>query len=165
MLLTCLLGTAILFGLAAGDAAAEKGVHFDPESPAGKEYALPLAQARNEGAGKTGVGKDGSIEPAPLFGEGVGGSGGRGGEGVSHGGEGASHGGHGPEGRLEGEAPFDKQGAPGSGGAESHGAVGARLSTNAAYSTGTGLLLVAAILIAGLAFGLGLRRLSRPHSA
>src|SRR5690349_19568187 len=100
MLLTCLLGTAVLFGPAAGDAAAEKGVHFDPESPAGKEYALPLDQARNEGAGKTGVGKDGSIEPAPLFGEGVGGSGGSGGEA-------APHGGRGSEGRPGGEARSD----------------------------------------------------------
>lgn len=47
-----------------------KEVFFDPDSPAGKEYALPLDQARDEAAG---VGKsDGPAgEKAPLFGEGV----------------------------------------------------------------------------------------------
>ena len=32
-------------------AAVEPGVNYDPASPAGKEYAIPLAQGRAEGAG------------------------------------------------------------------------------------------------------------------
>src|SRR5215213_2131943 len=65
-------------------------VHFDAESPAGKEYALPLDQAREEaaGAGKT----DGPAgEKAPLFGEGIsngGGGGGAQGGGAAVGGDG-----------------------------------------------------------------------------
>jgi hypothetical protein len=37
--------------LAAQPAALEPGVHVDPRSPAAKEYALPLAQARKTGGG------------------------------------------------------------------------------------------------------------------
>ena len=38
-----------------GVAAAEidPGVHYDPGSPAGKEYAIPLVEGRSEGAGTT----------------------------------------------------------------------------------------------------------------
>jgi hypothetical protein len=49
-----------------GAGAVAGGVHFDPESPAGKEYALPLAQARNEATGE-----GGSSASAPLFGAGI----------------------------------------------------------------------------------------------
>jgi hypothetical protein len=45
--------------------AAPGGVHYDPDSPSGQEYALPLDEARNQGGG----GSSGpSTEP---FGEGV----------------------------------------------------------------------------------------------
>ena len=37
-----------------GAAAASGGVHFDPNSPAGQEYALPLERAREEAAGTQG---------------------------------------------------------------------------------------------------------------
>jgi hypothetical protein len=61
--------------------ALEPGVHVDPGSPAAKEYALPLNQARQTGAPSQ------SSAEAPLFGAGIkppgsggsaGGSGGRG---------------------------------------------------------------------------------------
>ena len=39
---------ALSLGLAGAASAAEPGVHVDPGSPAGKEYALPLDQARND---------------------------------------------------------------------------------------------------------------------
>jgi hypothetical protein len=59
-------------------AALEPGVHVDPGSPAAKEYALPLNQARSTGAGST---ASGASEPA--FGAGIKppGSGGAGGSG------------------------------------------------------------------------------------
>src|SRR4051794_39086580 len=45
----------------------EPGVTVDPSSPAGKEYALPVPQARKDAQGK----KDKSKSDTPLFGEGV----------------------------------------------------------------------------------------------
>jgi hypothetical protein len=45
----------------------EPGVHIDPGSPAAKEYALPLAQARQTGGGAS-TGKDSS---GALFGTGI----------------------------------------------------------------------------------------------
>jgi hypothetical protein len=48
--------TAIAFAipLSAQAAAPEPGVTFDPGSPAGKEYAIPIAQGRADGAGSGG---------------------------------------------------------------------------------------------------------------
>ena len=57
-------------------AAAQEGLHVDPESPAGKEYALPLDSARREAQGKGAAGK--TSGKAPLFGEGIRAAGGRG---------------------------------------------------------------------------------------
>lgn len=48
--------------------AAGNGVHVDPGSPAGKQYAIPIPTARSEAAG--GQGATGSANP-PLFGVGV----------------------------------------------------------------------------------------------
>ncbi len=71
--------------------ALEPGVHIDPGSPAAKEYALPVNQARGTGSG--GEGSGGSSEK--LFGAGIkppssgssggrhGGRGGRGGRGTT----------------------------------------------------------------------------------
>jgi hypothetical protein len=61
MLLIGLVGTLCLAS------SAEAGeVHFDSQSPAGKEYALPLPQARGEA-----LGTDAPADP-PLFGVGIG---------------------------------------------------------------------------------------------
>jgi hypothetical protein len=46
----------------------EPGVHVDPGSPAAKEYALPLNQARQTGANTSGKASTGS---AALFGAGI----------------------------------------------------------------------------------------------
>ncbi|HEX7610251.1 MAG TPA: hypothetical protein VF380_06240 [Solirubrobacteraceae bacterium] len=58
-------------GLATGAAQAatglEPGVHVDPGSPAAKEYALPLNQARQTGGGAP----SSSSSSAPLFGAGI----------------------------------------------------------------------------------------------
>ena len=40
-------------GLSSAALAQDPGVHFDSGSPAGKEYAIPLAEGRAEGAGTT----------------------------------------------------------------------------------------------------------------
>lgn len=51
--------------LCSASTAAAGEVHFDPQSPAGKEYALPLPQARAEA-----LGTDTPADP-PLFGVGI----------------------------------------------------------------------------------------------
>jgi hypothetical protein len=68
-----LLAAAVLVLVPSQQQAVAKGVFFDPESPAGKEYALPLDQARSEAAGKQSDGPAG--EKAHLFGEGISGRG------------------------------------------------------------------------------------------
>ena len=60
--------------LLAPSAAADPGVNVDPDTPAGKEYALPLDEARKEATGESGgdVAPPGQQPPpAPLFGAGV----------------------------------------------------------------------------------------------
>lgn len=129
-------------------------VHFDADSPAGKEYALPLDQAREEaaGAGKT----DGPAgEKAPLFGEGVsnagggtgtggGSAGGAGGETATGGGESQSQGGQAAE--------------------RSSAAVAAALAgDDNGYAMSSALLWILAIAaLAGIA-ALLLRALQRPR--
>ncbi len=75
MSLRRLLPLFVLFGLMALCAAApafaqEDGVTVDPDSPSGKEYAVPLEDARNR-AGTKGKGQRRRGE-SPLFGAGVG---------------------------------------------------------------------------------------------
>lgn len=134
------------------------GVHFDPESPAGKEYALPLSQARNEGAGKTGIGEHGTVEPAPLFGEGVSG---RKEEpssapGVSGGGGGGGQGGHGSRGGTAVQTPSRSR-------PDRPGATIAAM-TDDGYSMTTGALLAALVVAAGIGLGFALRGLGRVRS-
>jgi hypothetical protein len=90
-------------------AGVEPGVHIDPGSPAAKEYALPLNQARQTGAGST---PSGSSE-AP-FGAGIKppGSGGAGSSGS------AAH-----DGRSPGRSP-SRSSRRGASESRSHGAVG-----------------------------------------
>ena len=69
--------TSTLIALFACPAAhAQKGVTVDPDSPAAKEYALPVEAARQAATGrKRPAGRSqpqAAAEPAPLFGEGVG---------------------------------------------------------------------------------------------
>jgi hypothetical protein len=123
------------------------GVSFDPDSPAGKEYALPLDQARDEAAG---VGKaDGPAgEKAPLFGEGVSGSSG------------------GEEGRRPGA---DRAAGPAGNGAAGQGNVRAQGTQAAAagggdgYALSSAILWVAAIVALGGIAGLVFRVLQRPR--
>lgn len=62
---------ALVLALTAPMAVAqEDGVFVDPDSPAGKEYVLPIDQARREAAG-TGGRPSVPGRPTPAFGEGV----------------------------------------------------------------------------------------------
>jgi len=51
--------------------AQEDGVTVDPDSPAGKEYALPIDQARRDAANGGGNASPGLPRPTPAFGVGV----------------------------------------------------------------------------------------------
>lgn len=66
------LGGVLATLVACGPAQAEKGVHIDPHSPAGVEYAVPLDQARGDsahhGAGSGGSGGSGG---STRFGAGI----------------------------------------------------------------------------------------------
>jgi len=55
--------------LAPATAQAQQGVHVDPSSPAGKEYAIPLDQARRQAGGAHSAG--GASGRPTLFGAGV----------------------------------------------------------------------------------------------
>lgn len=65
-----LLLLLIALALPAPAAAQEDGIVVDPDSPTGKEYALPLESARQKAAGGKGTATPGEQE-APLFGEGI----------------------------------------------------------------------------------------------
>ena len=51
--LACACAGAALALPGAASAAIDPGVNYDPGSPAGKEYAIPLVEGRSEGAGTT----------------------------------------------------------------------------------------------------------------
>lgn len=59
---------ALVWGACAPAWALEPGVHVDPGSPAGKEYALPLSQARGLGATPS---SSESAHEGSLFGAGI----------------------------------------------------------------------------------------------
>jgi hypothetical protein len=143
-------------------------VHFDPESPAGKEYALPLQQARNEalgtGGGEAGGGQGGggSGAAAPLFGVGVGGgksgsdAGGRSkGGGTEQRSDQPGTQSQGNRSEIEGPATQPSQSDP---------AV-VTTAEGAGYSTGQGLLLLTGILVLGVALGFALRATGRHRAA
>jgi hypothetical protein len=142
-------------------------VHFDPESQAGKEYALPLQQARNEalgtgggeaGSGQGGGGGSSAGAATPLFGVGVGGGGGNG-SGPGSGGEGGAEPGNTSHALGQEQGPGGKETSPQSPLAQAGSAA------DASYSEGQGLLLLAGILVLGALIGLGLRAFSRQRPA
>jgi hypothetical protein len=154
-----LIALVALLGLVAPRSSNAAGaVHFDPESPAGKEYALPLDEARHEATGTEGESPEGSAnsgaegessESAPLFGEGV--SGGGGGATAGQGQPGAPEkGGSKPSGSG---APQGPSGHSGPGGQAPEG--------NGGYPVLAGIGLAALIVLVGLGAGLGLRSLRR----
>jgi hypothetical protein len=71
--LLCACAGAALALPGAASAQIEPGVNYDPGSPAGKEYAIPLVEGRSDGAGTTDQ-REGANIP---FGVGIGPSGGK----------------------------------------------------------------------------------------
>ena len=63
-----IVAVALLVGAGTAVAANPPGVHVDPNSPAGRQYAFPISSARSETAGQTGS-QAGSN--APAFGVGI----------------------------------------------------------------------------------------------
>jgi hypothetical protein len=165
----------LLFPLLAAPPAAgqvEEGVFVDPESPAGKEYAIPLEQARREATPdalgpERGPGRA-SAEPPPLFGMGIG-DGRRGGDSGSEGGSDAGATGDGPSGGGGGHGgrdAGDRNGTrgPASASASSSGLDGRRpaAATDASSASVLTGAIGAAVLSAGVLVGFGLRRLLGP---
>jgi hypothetical protein len=160
-----------LLALPAGAAAQRGGVFVDPETPAGTEYAIPLEEARRQGAGREKGGGGGGSGSQPLFGVGIervpsgsaaGGESAGGGAGASGGGgpsAGAGESGGGGEG---GSAGRDRRGAEGLQSARDRPAP---VAVEAAARGGSDALLTAGIagsvLAIGLLVGFGLRRLLR----
>ncbi|MBS0548340.1 MAG: hypothetical protein JSR24_11360 [Proteobacteria bacterium] len=154
----------LLFGCSTASSASAGEVHFDPEGPAEKEYALPLEQARAEALGTGGGKSHAGAETAPLFGVGIG-EGTSGGEprGVprtsrsSSGREGSKHHDHQQKGTSK---PNSGRPHP-EGRGTSGGAVRKVFVPEASYPAGQGLLIVAGLLLVGLVAGVGLRSCGR----
>lgn len=133
------VAAGLALALLAGErgVAAEPGVIRDPDSPAGKEYALPLDAARRLGEGSEAAGREGVAKP---FGIGIT-----------------------PRGSRRGGGGSDEQergsGRPGeeSGGGGVAEVAGGALD-DAGGTTGTTLSIVLAVLFPGLLLGLLLRR-------
>ena len=135
--------------IAAGDAAAQsEGVFVDPDTPAGKEYALPLDKAREDAAPDSGAqaSESGDTE---LFGAGISKRDGGGGKGDGQTG-GAAAGDRGDDGKQTGGSRSDT----------------ARSVATAAASSGSGIssgwltvLIAAGVLLVGGIAGLSLRAL------
>lgn len=131
-----------------------KGVFFDPDSPAGKEYALPLDQAREEAAGGKSDGPAG--KRAPLFGEGVSGRGSGPGAGGGTGGESG--------GDQAGSTAGDGDGGEGQGPQRFAAGVATAAAISSAddgYALSNAILWVAAILALGGIAALVLRAAQR----
>jgi hypothetical protein len=169
------LGICLLAAPSAG--ATPPGVHVDPSSPGGKEYAIPLDQARNDATGGGGGAQspgssNGGGSGTHLFGVGVGGSGGNSAGGGSAGGGSASGSGSGSasHGSKRGGSSHNR-----STGAGPRGSTGpARLSAlNLAAATPeagpqTPLLVLGAsagVIFAGVLLGLMLRRRRTPGAS
>jgi hypothetical protein len=150
----CILAGLALFA-GAGEAAAQSdGVVVDPESPAGKEYALPLDKARQDVAPTPGAGTDGSdgtngSDDTPLFGAGI-----------------TKRNGAQDQGRQGGEGSDARGQGDGEEGGDNGADVAARSVTAAASASGSGLssgwitaLVAFGVLLVGGIAGLSLRAL------
>jgi hypothetical protein len=142
------------------------GVFVDPDSPAGTEYAIPLEEARRNGAPDAEPRRGGGGADPPLFGEGItrapsGSAAGGGSAGSAGGGEGSGDGGgdgdRGAGKRGDGEVLGAQETAR-----ERHRS---SMAVEAAARGGSDALLTAgiagAVLAVGLLVGFGLRRVLR----
>src|SRR5215218_7926962 len=132
----------------------DPGINYDPGSPAGKEYAIPLVEGRTEGAGTTDQRRGGNIP----FGVGIAppGSGGSGGS------SGKSGGADSGERRARGQhgAGRSKDGGAGAGRAvESPESQNARLAEaeSAGGTAGQTLLIALAVMLSAALLALLLR--------
>jgi hypothetical protein len=146
-----------VFVLAPEARAIDPGVVYEPGSPAGKEYALPLEEARRE-AGSPGSG--GSRPSYEAFGVGVGPAGQGGGE--------SDRGGDGARGETR-EADGDGGGADGDGGDErgdiAVSRAGLAEAESAGGSFGWSAMIILAVLLPGALLAFGLGRLQRGRGA
>ncbi len=152
------------FALAGPASAQEEGVHVDPDSPAGKEYEIPVEGARRDYSGKRSSDRGssrvrGARRTASLFGAGIsprGGSTDR----VDNGGGGADSTGRGNEageGRgASGAAGSSDDGGPSAPDRARGVATAASVDEGGAPLTMGGIVL--AVVILGGALGLALRR-------
>lgn len=140
-----------------------KGVHVDPDSPAGKEYALPLDSARREAGGGSGApSAGGGGGSAPLFGAGISERGDSSVEGGSASGGGGSASGDGQSKRSRGGGEDDGGAAPRDAGATQRARVVA--DTRGGLSAGVLTLLIAlGVLAVGGLIGLSARAFRRTH--
>jgi hypothetical protein len=142
------------------------GVFVDPDSPAGTEYAIPLEEARRQGAPDAEPRRRGGDTDPPLFGEGItrapGGSAAGGGSAGSAGGGEGSGGGVGDGDRGAGKGGDDEVLGAQETARERHRG---SMAVEAAARGGSDALLTAgiagAVLAVGLLVGFGLRRVLR----
>jgi hypothetical protein len=165
---------AFLIGLLALPATAQaqgRGVFVDPESPAGKEYAIPLEEARRQAAPDAESRAGGGDAASPLFGAGITRAPGASASGDGSAGDGsaASGGGGDPDGAA------GRGGDRGAANAADGEVLGAEesaregradsMAIEAAAQGGSDALLTAgiagAVLAVGLLVGFGLRRVLR----
>jgi hypothetical protein len=136
--LLCACAGAALALPGAASAQIDPGVHYDPGSPAGKEYAIPLVEGRSDGAGTTDQ-QEGANIP---FGVGIGPPGAKGGKQGANGGAGGKGSGRAGGDRVSGARP-----------GESSQELGARIAAAeepAGTAARTFLLALAVLLPAGL---------------
>ena len=143
--LLCACAGAALALPTAASAQIDPGVNYDPGSPAGKEYAIPLVEGRSEAAGTTDQ-QEGANIP---FGVGIRPPGGRGGKGGGGGKQGAHDGGASGNGSSRGGGNEVAGARPG----ESSQELAARIAAAeepAGTAARTFLLALAVLLPAGL---------------
>jgi hypothetical protein len=147
--------------LAGGSSASaqDEGVHVDPNSPAGKEYALPLDSARRDSDGGTTPSGGTSSHSAPLFGTGISDSGG------SSGGEGSGSNAGGGKAGASGTSDSAPGGASARGVDSTQAAARAVAPGGGGLSAGVLTLLIAfGVVAVGILIGLSVRALRGDHS-
>jgi len=131
-------------------------VHVEPDSPAGREYALPLDAARRAAAGPGSEGASG--ESAPVFGAGISKRDASGPEQTS-----------GSDGRAAGPGSGASQGSsggqqgPGVGGADATRAARAVADTGGLSPGLLAVLIALGVVTVGALIGLSVRSLRRSH--
>jgi hypothetical protein len=132
--------------------AQEPGVHSDPDSPAGKEYALPLDSVRRDTGGGGSGGGNGGGGGSDLFGAGIVRAGGGSADTGSSGSGGSSRD---DGGRRQGDGGSATENGRGERGSSGSTALASSSDDSATFKSG---LVALAVLVAGAGLGLLLRR-------